>query len=87
MDVTVSSFRAHIREWLDRAQGGEEVVVTERGVPVARIVGVGSSPVIERLTLEGVISAPVSPKRPRAKDKSRAPVRQPLADLVSEQRE
>jgi prevent-host-death family protein len=35
---TVSDLRAHLSEWLERAREGEEVVVTERGVPVARLL-------------------------------------------------
>ena len=30
MDVAVSEFRANLRDWLERAREGNEVVVTER---------------------------------------------------------
>jgi len=43
MDVAVSDLRAHLSEWLERARDGEEVVVTERGIPVARLLGIGAA--------------------------------------------
>ena len=39
MDVAVTDLRAHLSEWLDRVREGDEVVITDRGVPVARLVG------------------------------------------------
>jgi prevent-host-death family protein len=36
--VGVREFRANLRAYLDRVEAGEDVVVTERGRPVARIV-------------------------------------------------
>lgn len=40
MDVAVSELRANLKTYVDRARSGERVVVTERGVPVARLVPV-----------------------------------------------
>ena len=86
MDVAVSEVRAHLRHWLERARAGDEVVVTERGVPVARILGVAASPVIEELTKAGVIASPTTPRRPRATGRPRPRPRRPVSDVVSEQR-
>jgi antitoxin (DNA-binding transcriptional repressor) of toxin-antitoxin stability system len=36
MDVPVTELRAHLSDWLDRVRAGEEVIVTDRGIPVAR---------------------------------------------------
>jgi prevent-host-death family protein len=36
--VSVSRLKASLSEYLDHASGGEEVLVTDRGRPVARIV-------------------------------------------------
>jgi len=65
VDVTVSRFRAELKDWLERARSGEEVVLTEHGVPIARVVGVRRESALERLTREGVISKP--PRSPRPK--------------------
>lgn len=86
MDVAISELRAHLGDWLDRARQGQHVVVTDRGVPVARLVGVDETDTIERLTREGVISPPTSTRRPRASDVPRIRSRGSVSDLVSEQR-
>jgi len=86
MDVAISDLRAHLSEWLERVRAGEEVVVTERGVPVARVLGIHSSEMIERLTSEGVIARPVQSQRPTVSGRSRPGPRRPVADYVSEQR-
>ena len=51
MDVSVSTLRAELKQWIDRAREGEEVVVTERGVPVVRLSRIGSAGLIERLAV------------------------------------
>ena len=43
MDVPVTELRAHLSEWLAKVKGGEEVNVTERGIPVARLAPLDSS--------------------------------------------
>ena len=86
MDVAVSELRANLSEWLKRAQDGDEVVVTERGVPVARLLGIGASPILERLTAEGVIGRPARAEKPKAAGRPRPRPRQPVAPLVTEQR-
>jgi prevent-host-death family protein len=65
MEVSVTAFRADLRKWLDRVRSGEEIVVTERGVPVARVTPVGEAEWLEQLTREGILSRPLAPKRPR----------------------
>jgi prevent-host-death family protein len=86
MDVAVSELRAHLGDWLDRARAGDDVVVTERGVPVARLVGLSTTTGIERLTERGVISKPSAPRRPTARGRARPRARGSVADLVGEQR-
>jgi prevent-host-death family protein len=87
MDVAVSDLRAHLSEWLERARHGDEVVVTDRGVPVARILGIAAASRIEELTRLGVIARPARPSRPQATGRARPRPRRPLADVVSEQRD
>lgn len=86
MDVAVSELRAHLSDWLERARSGEDVVVTERGTPVVRIVGLSSATTLERLTAEGVISRPSSTTRPPAAGRRRVKARASVSDLVSDQR-
>lgn len=86
MDVAVSVLRAELADWIERVRGGEEVVVTDRGTPVARLVAVDSAPLLERLTREGVLSRPRRAARPTATGAPRAQASQPVSELVGEQR-
>jgi prevent-host-death family protein len=91
MDVAVSALRANLSTWLDRVRTGEEIVGTDRGLPVARFVPVESSRLLERLTQEGVIGRPETNDRPKASGATRAALsttasEHAASDLVSEQR-
>lgn len=86
MDVAVSELRAHLSDWIDRARAGDEVVVTDRGVPVVRLVAVSSAPAIERLTSEGVIARPEVAARPKATGRRRVTATGLVSGLVTEQR-
>ena len=86
MDVPVTELRAHLSEWLDRVRGGEEVIVTDRGVPVARMLGMSATAALQRLAADGVIGRDASARRPMATGRSRPRPRQPVSDIVSHQR-
>jgi len=86
MDVAVTELRANLGRWIDAARDGTDVVITDRGTPVARIVALDSTPTIDRLTAQGVISRPVRSSRPVAGDRPRPTPKRPVADIVSEQR-
>lgn len=86
MDVAVTEFRAHLSEWLARVRDGDEIVVTDRGLPVARVLGVDVAANLERLTQEGVIARPHEPVRPIARGRTRPRPKRPVADRVSELR-
>ena len=86
MDVALSELRAHLGQWIDAARDGNDVVITDRGTPVARIVALDSTPLIDRLTAQGVISRPTRATRPVAGDRPRPTPRRPVADIVGEQR-
>ena len=86
MDVPVTELRAHLSEWLERVRGGEEVVVTDRGVPVARLLGMSATATLQRLAADGVIGRDVSARRPTAVGPERPQARRPASDVISEQR-
>ena len=85
MDVAVTKLRAELSGWIEHVRKGEEIVVTDRGVPVARIVPVDSTPLLERLVAEGVISKPKVAKRPIARDQL-VKARGSVSDFIGEQR-
>lgn len=51
--VGVRELRENLSLWLDRAASGEEIIVTERGVPKARIGAAEDA--LDRLAREGKI--------------------------------
>ena len=86
MDVAISTLRAELSSWIERAQTGEEIIVTDRGIPVARLLPVDTAPLLEQLIQRGVLSKPRRADRPAARGAARVHARGPVADLVSEQR-
>ncbi len=86
MNVGISELRANLKTYVERARAGERVVVTERGVPVARLVPVDSEGLIERLEREGVLTRAGEPKRPVAGKARRVKAAGPVAELIVEHR-
>ncbi len=66
MEVAVSALRAELKQWIETARSGTDVVVTERGVPVARLTAVESAGLVARLERDGLLTAPVE-DRPAAR--------------------
>ncbi|MGH3097942.1 MAG: type II toxin-antitoxin system Phd/YefM family antitoxin [Streptosporangiales bacterium] len=85
MDVAVSTLRAELAEWIERVRAGEEVVITDRGTPVARLVSVDTGPLLEQLARSGVLSR-ARTTRPHARGAARVHARGSVSELVSEQR-
>ena len=68
--VGVREFRENLRSYLDRIEAGDEVVITDRGKPVARLVEPESHEVLHaRLIREGTITAAKRPKQPIDREK------------------
>lgn len=68
MNVPITEFRRQLKRWLELARQGEEIVITDHGEAVARLTGIDTTPVVERLVREGVLTLPTRPRRVRAKD-------------------
>lgn len=64
VEVGVRDLRANLSRWLKRIEQGDEIVVTDRGSPVARIVGPSGERAIDRLAARGLVIYPATrPKR------------------------
>ena len=87
VEVGVAQLRRELKDWLERAQSGDEVVVTERGRPIARLSGIDVSPLLDRLTEEGQVSAPPRAPRPTARGRRRVRATGSVADLVVAERD
>lgn len=86
MNVSIADLRAQLSRWIADARDGEDVVITDRGVPVARITGLDSTPILERLTSQGVIGRPRGSDRPVAGGAGRPIPKRPVSDMVDELR-
>lgn len=86
MNVAVTDLRAHLSDWLLRVREGEEVLVTERGIPVAKLIGLDTTPTLERLTELGQISRPAGVPRPRAVGRKKPRPMHAIAEIIGEQR-
>jgi prevent-host-death family protein len=87
VEVGVRELRANLSNWLGRVQAGDEVIVTERGRPVARLSGVAARSKIDELIAQGRVTPAKRPRTPI--DWSRLPKLSPgktLADYVIEDR-
>ncbi|MGH3823448.1 MAG: type II toxin-antitoxin system Phd/YefM family antitoxin [Pseudonocardiaceae bacterium] len=84
--MAISTLRAELATWIERARAGEEVIITDRGTPVARLLPVDTAPLLEQLTQLGVLSRPRRTARPAARGAARVRAHGSVAELVSEQR-
>lgn len=64
VEVGVRELRESLSEWLDRAAGGDDVIVTERGKPKVRLTAATGEHIIEQLVREGRATAPKGPRGP-----------------------
>lgn len=85
MEVGIREFRSRLRRWLDEVEAGGEVTITERGRPVARLVGASGATALDRLIEDGVITPATRPAT-RLAGTRRSPARKPVSDLVKQQR-
>lgn len=84
MELGIRELRAHLSRYLKEVEAGEEIVVTDRGKPVARITPANGRSRFDELVAAGLIEpAPVpwrGPLPPPIKAKGT------VSDLVKEQR-
>lgn len=83
MEVGVRELRDNLSRYLDRVRSGEEMVVTDRGRAIARVLPMGTDRVLDQLIADGV----VTPARKQSRRLPR-PIRAAgtVSDLVVEQR-
>ncbi len=82
-EVGVRELHDRLSEYLERVEGGGEIVVTRRGRRIARLSGLDAERPLEDLVRRGLARMPRAPRSSRtAQVKSTGSV----SDLVSEQR-
>ena len=84
MDVGIRELRAGLSRYVEQVKQGEEIVVTEHGKPVARLVPMNGERKIDRLIREGV----VIPARSRTgwRPERLVPIEGSVSEIVIEQR-
>ena len=85
LEVGVRELRDHLSRWLDEVKDGREILITERGRPVARLISSSVPSHLESLIAEGVVTSPGVPRQP-AGSFQRVRARGSVAELVAEQR-
>lgn len=83
MNVGVRELRDGLSRHLAQVRAGHSVIVTDHGVPVARIVPVGAPSAVEQLTAEGRITPAKKPKQSAGRRVRGSGI---VSDLVAEQR-
>ena len=85
MEVGVRELRDSLSKWIARARRGQDVVITERGKPVARLTRYGESPALQRLIEQGLVRVPSRDKSKIDREKLIKP-RGSVSELVKNQR-
>lgn len=86
MEVGIRELRGNLSAYLDRVKAGEELVVTERGRPVARLEPYAGPSKREELIAQGILHPPTKPWNPRLIEEL-FQVDAQLSDLVSRDRD
>ena len=81
--IGIRELRDGLSKHLGAVQEGTEIIVTDHGTPVARIVPFGRESGLEKLVREGVVSLPTGPRRPLPE---LIETRGPVTDLLSDSR-
>ncbi len=83
MNVGIRDLKARLSEYVGRAAGGERIVVTDRGKPVAELSPLSGSSAIDRGIEEGWIEQPL---RTHLGPVERVRVSRPSQDVLDEDR-
>lgn len=83
MEIGIRELRNQLSRYIERVKEGEEIIVTDRGRAVARVVPIDGEDVLARLIAEGKVTPAKYPRGPLGPPiKTRGTV----SDLVAEQR-
>ena len=83
-EVGIRELRADLSKWVKRVEAGEEIVITDRGKAVARIVPADGRTKLDQLIAEGRVKPAPDPSGWRPTRRVR--VKGGMGDLVDEQR-
>lgn len=81
--IGIRELRNSLSRHLADVREGNEIIVTDHGTPIARIVAIGHESGLEALVRAGIAKRPTGPRRPLPEPVQAAGT---VSDLVSEQR-
>lgn len=87
VEVGVRELRANLSRWIDRVRKGQEVIVTDRGSPVAKLTAYPQDDPLERLVAMGIAERPKAPKTPIDRKRLIKAEGWSLSDIVIQERE
>lgn len=83
-EAGIRDLRDHLSRHLARVRAGEDLLITDRGRPIARLVPVEGTHTFDRLVAEGLVTPAVT--RGRERPTTRVTATEPVSELVAEQR-
>lgn len=85
IEVGIRELKNQLSRYIDQASAGTEVIVTEHGRPVARLMALDETERrLQALIDAGAVTPPIDSKRARPRGRIRTKL--PISPLVSEQR-
>ncbi len=84
MKVGIRDLKNNLSRYLAQLVDGDEIVVTDRGHAIAKIIPTGTERTIDRLIDQGIVTRASSVKRAAPRKRVRA--KKPVSSLVGEQR-
>ncbi len=84
VEVGIRDLRDHLSRYIEAVRTGDELIVTDHGTAVARIVPLVETRRIDQLIAEGVVSPAAS--RARHRPRQRAKATASVSELVADQR-
>jgi len=86
-EVGIRDLRNELSAYIMRARAGESIVITDRGKPVAHLVGLGDLPAgLARMIREGLVELPTRPRRSPEEWGKPIPIPGGIQDLLEEWR-
>ncbi len=78
--VSLTELRDELGRYVDRAASGEEIIITDRGRPVARLLAPRSA--LDDLIAEGRARPPLIPRRPASELPRPIKIKGTVSDLI-----
>ncbi|MEX0991883.1 MAG: type II toxin-antitoxin system prevent-host-death family antitoxin [Actinomycetota bacterium] len=78
--VSLTELRDDLGRYVDRASSGEEITITDRGRPVARLSPLRDA--VDELIAQGRARPPLRPRRPASERPAPIKVKGTVSDLI-----